>query len=98
VVRGGVDDANVGACLLHVRTDGGEGGGEMVEGLVKRGSRVAEGEGDKLHPSPIFPEVRDEGGLLFGTLFHLVGATEVSTKTDFEEEDGALLLFERGRV
>jgi hypothetical protein len=31
VVRGGVDDALDGYCLLHVGADGGEGGGEVVE-------------------------------------------------------------------
>ena len=62
LVRGKVDNAPNGSCLLHVRAGGGEGGGEVIEGLVKRGARVADGEGDELHPSPVFLEGRDRRG------------------------------------
>jgi hypothetical protein len=42
--------------LFHVRADGGEGGGEVVEDLVENGVRVADGEGDEIHPYPICVE------------------------------------------
>jgi hypothetical protein len=46
VVRGGVDDALVCPCLPHVRADGGEGGGEVVEGLVECSARVSDEKDD----------------------------------------------------
>jgi len=48
--------------IFHARSNGGEGGSEVVEGLCQRGTRVANREGDELHPSPEFFEGRDEGG------------------------------------
>jgi len=59
VVRGGVDDAHDGSRLIHVRADGRECSGEVVEGLEESGARVANGEGDKLYPSLIFLEGRN---------------------------------------
>ena len=52
VVRGGVDAALDGSCLLYVSADGGEGDGDVFEGLVKRGTRVAVEEGGELKPVP----------------------------------------------
>ena len=43
MLSGGVDGALVGSCLLDVRADGGEGGGEVVDGLVGRGDRASDG-------------------------------------------------------
>ncbi len=63
MVRGGVDDAHDCACLLHVRANGGEGGGEVVEGHAGEGVHVADREGDKLHSSQIFPKGPDVKGL-----------------------------------
>ncbi len=34
VVRGGASGTRFGSCSLHVWSDGGEGGGEVVEGSV----------------------------------------------------------------
>ena len=67
MVRGGVGDALVGSSLLHVRADGGEVGGKVVEGLVECGARVFDGESDKFHPPPDFLEGRDEGGGILGS-------------------------------
>ena len=35
----------------HGRSNGGEGGGEVVEGPIECGTRVVDGNGNKLHPS-----------------------------------------------
>jgi hypothetical protein len=61
VVRGGVEDAPVGSCLLHVWADGEECCGEVVEGSCGRSACVPDWEGDKLSPSLVFLEGRDEG-------------------------------------
>ena len=50
VVRVGVNGALVGSCLLHVRADGGEGGGEVVKGRSERSACVSDREGDEHHP------------------------------------------------
>ncbi len=55
VVQCGVGYAPDGSCLLHMRANGREGNDEVVEGLVEGGTRVSDGEGDELHPSPLFP-------------------------------------------
>jgi hypothetical protein len=57
------------ACSVHVRADGGEGDGEVVESLIERGVHVVDGEGNELHPSPTFLEVRDEGGGYLSVFF-----------------------------
>jgi hypothetical protein len=49
--------------MLHVRADGVEGGGEVAYGSREYSARVADGEGDELHPSPVILEGRDEGGV-----------------------------------
>ncbi len=59
VVHGGVSGAHVGSRLLHVRADGGEGGGEIVKGRCERSACVSDRECDELHPCPIFLESRD---------------------------------------
>ena len=63
MIRGGVDDASFGSCLLHVRANDGEEGDEVVEGLGECGDHETDGKSDDLHPSPIFPKGRDEGGV-----------------------------------
>ncbi len=55
-------------------------------------------EGHKLHPSPVFSEGRDEGGVLLGLLVKLDVAAEVPTKADLDEDEGALHYIEGGRV
>jgi hypothetical protein len=44
--------------------DGGEGGGEVVEDRCERSAFLTDREGDKLHPSTVFSEGRDEGECL----------------------------------
>ena len=79
MVRGGVGNVPAGSCLIHVRADGGEGGGEIVEGLVECDARVFDGDGDEFHPSPVFSESRDEGGVFLCSFHDFVVATKVST-------------------
>ena len=69
----------------------------MVQGPSKCGTRVADREGHKLHPSPVFSEGRDEGGVL-GLLVDLNVAAEVPAEADLDEDEGALFFVERGRV
>ena len=61
VVHDGVDDAPSGSCLLHVWAAGGEDGDQDCEGRCERSACIFDREGDKLHPSPMFLEGRDEG-------------------------------------
>ena len=64
----------------------------MLEGLGECGARVADGKGNELHPSPVFSEGRDEGGVLLGPLVELSVAAEVSAKADLDDDEGALFL------
>ncbi len=70
----------------------------MVEGPSKCGTRVADREGHKLHPSPVFSEGRDEGEVLLGLLVELNVAAEVYVEADLDEGEGALFFIEGGRV
>ena len=92
VVHGAVVGALVESCLLHVRADGGRGGGEVAEDFVERGGRVPGGKGNKFHPSLIFPKGRDEGGVFFGLLCHLVVAVGFFAQSDLDEGEGAMCL------
>ena len=42
MVRGKVDDAPDGSCLLYVGADGGEGGGDVIEGRYERSLCVSD--------------------------------------------------------
>ncbi len=70
----------------------------MVQGPSKCGARVTDREGHKLHPSSVFSEGCDEGGVLLGLLVELNVATEVLTEADLDEDEGALLYAEGGGV
>ena len=98
MVRGGASGASAGSCSFHIRSDDEEGGGEMVHGLGERGTRVADGEGNELHPSPVSSEGRNEEGVFLCLFLDLNVATEVPTETDLYDDEGALFLVERGRV
>ena len=69
-VAGGARGALDGSCLLHNGTNSGEGGDEVLEGRRDCGAGVADGEGDELHPSPVFPEGRNEG--VFSVFFSIL--------------------------
>ncbi len=69
----------------------------MVQGPSKCGARVADGEGHKLHPPPVFSEGRDEGGVLLGLLVEFNVAAEVSAEADLDEDEGELLYVEGDR-
>jgi hypothetical protein len=68
----------------------------VVEGLGKRGTRLANGEGDDIHSSPVSSVARDEGGVFFGIFLDLNVAAEVHAKADRHDDEGALFPFERG--
>ncbi len=97
VVRGGAEGAPASSYSLNSWSDGGEGGGEVFEGLGECGARVANGKGNELHPSPVFSESRYEGGVLLGLLVELSVGAEVSAKADLDDDEGALFFFKRGR-
>ncbi len=40
-------------------SNGGEGGGELVQGPSESGTHVADGKGDELHPPPVSSEGRE---------------------------------------
>ena len=92
VVRGGASGAPNGSGSLHGRSDGGESGGELVQGLGECGSRVFDGEGNELHPSPVSSEGRQEGGVFPGLLLVLNVAAEIPAKADLDEDEGAFFL------
>ncbi len=68
--------------LLHARAYGGEGGGDVVEGLVKGSAIMSDGEGTRLHSSQIFLEGRDHMGVFDRFLRDLVVAAEVFAEAD----------------
>ena len=70
----------------------------MLKGLGEFGTRVADGKGNELHPSPIPSEGRDEGGVFLGLFVELNVAAEVPAEADLDEDEGALLSVEGGRV
>jgi hypothetical protein len=53
---------------------------------------VADREGQKLHPSPVPDEGRDEGGVLLGLLVEVNVAAEVLIEADLDDDEGALFL------
>jgi hypothetical protein len=66
--------------------------------LVSVVPRVSDREGHKLHPSPVPYEGRYEGGVLIGLLVELNVAAEVPAEADLDDDEGALLSVEGGRV
>jgi hypothetical protein len=59
---------------------------------------MADGDGDKLHSSPIFLEGHDEGRVFLGLLCDFAFATEVSSKSVFHDNEGADFLANAGPV
>jgi hypothetical protein len=97
--RVGVGGAPAGSCLLHALADDGDGGGEVVEGHVEGGARVADGEGNELQPSPVLFETRnDEGGVFLGLCLDLSVASEVPAEADLDENEAALCPVKKGQV
>ena len=70
----------------------------MVQCLGKCGTRVADREGHKLHPSPTFSEGRDEGEVLLGLLIELNVAAEVPAEADLDDDEGAFFCINRSWV
>ncbi len=66
VVRGGACGASDGSNLPHDGANNGESGGKVFKDPCECGARVADGEGDELHPSPVVPEGRNEGRVFLG--------------------------------
>lgn len=93
-VRDGLRYALVGGGVVHSRAGRGECGGEVVEGPCERCTRVADGDDDEFHPSPILLEGRDEGGVLLVILRVFLVASEVPGEPNLYENEGACLFVE----
>ena len=61
----------------------------MVEGPCVSHARVADGDGDKLHPPPDLLEDHDEGGVFIDILRVFLVASEVLGEPNFYENEGA---------
>ena len=59
---------------------------------------MADREGHELHPSSVFPEGRDEGGVFLGLLVELNVAAEVLVEADIDKDEGSRFFVEGGRV
>ena len=59
MVRGGVNGAHVGSCLLQVEAEGGEGSGDVVKSRCERSDCVSDREGDELQSSSMFLDDRN---------------------------------------
>ena len=55
------DVVHVGWCVLHSRSNGGEGGGEVGQSRRERCAGVSDGKGDEFDLSTVSLEGRDEG-------------------------------------
>jgi hypothetical protein len=98
MVLDGVGVAPGGSCALLARAGGGECGGEGVEGRRECRAYMSNGEGSKLHRSPVFLEGRDERDVLVGLGFEFVFTSQVPTKSDLDDNVSAKFLVEGGRV
>ena len=67
---------------------------EMAMSLLKGGARVAEGDGHEFHLSPDPLEGGNDWGVLRGLLLDPLLTSEVLTKSDFDEDQVALLAVE----
>ena len=67
----------------------------MVQGPSKCSALVADREGHKLHPSPVFSEGRYEWGVLLSLLVELSVAAEVSAKAELDDNEGALFFWSK---
>jgi hypothetical protein len=70
----------------------------MVQGLGEYDTRVADGKGNKLHPSPVSSEGRQEWGVFLGLLLELIVASEIHAETDLDDDEGAFFLVEGDRI
>jgi len=80
--------------VVHSWAGRGECGGEVVEGPCERCTRVADGDDDEFHPSPILLEGRDEGGVLLVIIRVFIVASEVPGEPNLYENEGACLFVE----
>jgi len=85
-------------CSFRVRSDRGDGGSEVVEGLGECGARVADGEGNELRPFSVSSEGRKERGVFLDLFVALNVAVEVHAKADLDEDESALCLVEHCQV
>jgi hypothetical protein len=97
VICGGVDGAHDGFCLLHERKDGGEGGGEVVEGLLSAVPAWPMGKAtNSARPQYFMRAAMGKGYFRYFRDLHV--ATELFLEADLDDDYGALFLVERGRV
>ena len=61
----------------------------MSECPRKSHSCVAHGDGDELHAVPVFREGREEGSVLRGLSLEFGFASEISTESDFDDDESA---------
>ena len=86
--------ALVGAGVVRSWANRGECGVEVVEGPCERFTRVSDGDGDELYPSPMLLEGRDEGGVLFGLLRVFLVESEVPGEPNLYGHEVAWLFVE----
>ncbi len=98
VVHGGKCVVNAGTWSPRKWSNGGEGGGELVQGPGESGTRVADGKGDELHPPQVSSEGRQWGSVFRGLLLKLLNASKVSLEADLDDDESALFPFEGVRV
>jgi len=76
----------------------GEGGGEVFESHGECSARVADDEGDELHPFPVITTGRNKGGGFLHIFIDLDVSADVVAEADLQEDNGTPFLVERGRV
>jgi hypothetical protein len=59
---------------------------------------VVDREGNKIHPSLVYVEGRNEGGAFLGIFLDINVTTKVLAEADLYDDEGALLPVERSRV
>ena len=72
--------------------------GEVTLRLLEGGARVTDGDGHEFHLSPHRLEGGDEWDVLCGLLLKPLVASEVLAKSDFDEDEVALLAVDSARV
>jgi len=87
-----------GSGLLHRRAKGEEGGCEVVFRPAECVAGVSNRVGDEFRSLQIFLEGFDERGVLFGLFRYLIVASESSTKSYLNDDKGACLPIEGGRI
>ncbi len=94
----GILDLSSSSSSLDLGSCSGYGLGEVALCLLEDCARVADEYGHEFHLSPHHLEGGDEWGLLCGPLLKPLVASEVLAKSDFDEDEVALLTVKSFRV